>query len=267
MAERKINLDEIARFWDGNAETWAKHVAEGWDITRDYYQIPAFLELVGDISGLRILDAGCGDGTNTRTFARLGGDLTGIDLSEKMIRFAREHEQDEPLGVNYFIGSYSDLDRFDDAEFDTVLSTMALMDGPDFDGTMREFYRVLRPGGKMAFSILHPVFTCGDRMEWVHDEDGAATGLVISDYFTRKQYVAKWGFSAHPNADDIEHFEIPHFPRILSQYVNGVCGAGFMLEAIAEPRPGEEMVRKFPEFGKLRKHASFLFLLKATKPE
>ena len=89
MTNPKINLDEVARLWDGNAESWAKHVKEGWDITRDYYQIPAFLEFIGDISGLRILDAGCGEGTNTRAFARMGADLTGIDLSEKMINIAQ----------------------------------------------------------------------------------------------------------------------------------------------------------------------------------
>ena len=112
MTDHKTNLEEVARLWDGNAGTWADNVAEGWDITRDYFQVPAFLELIGDISGLRILDAGCGEGQNTRTFARLGAELTGIDLSEKMIQFAREREKDKPLGIGYNVGSYTDLSAF-----------------------------------------------------------------------------------------------------------------------------------------------------------
>jgi hypothetical protein len=118
----------------------------------------------------------------------------------------------------------------------------------------------------MAFSILHPVFTIGEPMEWVRDEKGEVRGLVVSDYFTKNEYVSIWGFSAHPDADGIEPFQIPHFPRTLSQYINGVCDAGFRIDAIAEPYPDEETVRKFPEFAKLRRHASFLFFLKATKP-
>jgi len=267
MPERKLNLEEIARLWDGNAKTWARHVAEGWDITRDYFQIPAFLELIGDISGLRILDAGCGEGTNTRTFAKLGAELTGIDLSEKMIQFAHEQEKDEPLGIDYTAGSYTDLNAFGSDEFDMVLSTMALMDGPDIDGAIREFYRVLRPGGTMAFSILHPIITGSIRMEWTKNEDSEETGFVISDYFTREQAYDEWGFSVHPDADTIEPFKVVYFHRTVSQYINAVCGAGFRIDAVEEPRPSEEMVREFPQFAKHRQHVSFLFMLKATKPK
>jgi len=266
MTEKEKNLCEVARLWDGNAETRARHVAEGWDITRDYFQIPAFLELIGDISGQRVLDAGCGEGYNTRTFARLGAELTGIDLSEKMIQFARDNEHDEPLGIDYFVGSFSDLRRFDDGAFDIILSTMALMDGPDFEGTMREFYRVLRPGGTMAFSILHPIITGSIGIEWVKNEDGEEAGFVVSDYFTRGKSYDEWGFSIHPDADKIEPFRVVYFHRTVSQYVNGVCNAGFRIDAVEEPRPRKEMAREFPQFEKHRRHVSFLFLLKATKP-
>ena len=43
--------------------------------------IPAFLKLVGNIKGKTVLDAGCGEGYNTRIFARMGAKITGIDIS------------------------------------------------------------------------------------------------------------------------------------------------------------------------------------------
>ena len=54
--------------------------------------------------------------------------------------------------------SFSDLATFRAESFDAAISTMALMDGPDFPGAMREIARVLRPGGTLAYSILHPCF-------------------------------------------------------------------------------------------------------------
>ena len=137
-----------------------------------------------------------------------------------MIGYAFELEREESLGIEYHVGSYSNLDRFDDGDFDMVLSTMALMDGPDYEGTMREFYRVLRPGGKMAFSILHPVFAAGDRMDWRLDENGEADGITVSSYFTRGPTVAQWQFGANPNPGDVELFKIPYFPRTLTGYIN-----------------------------------------------
>ena len=53
-----------------------------------------FLRFVGDVSGLQVVDFGCGEGTNTRRFARAGARMTGIDLSERLIAHARESEEE-----------------------------------------------------------------------------------------------------------------------------------------------------------------------------
>ena len=65
-----------------------------------------------------------------------------------MIELARREEQREPLGIRYEVASFPDLSIFDDVSFDLVASSMALMDGPDFEGAVKEVFRVLRPGGE-----------------------------------------------------------------------------------------------------------------------
>jgi 2-polyprenyl-3-methyl-5-hydroxy-6-metoxy-1,4-benzoquinol methylase len=104
--------------------------------------VAAFLEFIGDLRGRRVLDAGCGEGYNTRILARPGARMTGVDLSERMIALARDEERREPLGIEYTPTSYTDLGMFADASFDAVVSFMALMDGPRFDLAMREAFRV-----------------------------------------------------------------------------------------------------------------------------
>ena len=60
---------------------------------REFLNNPAFLTLIGDLRGRQVLDAGCGDGYNTRILARAGAHMTGVDLSARMIGLAQEAER------------------------------------------------------------------------------------------------------------------------------------------------------------------------------
>ncbi len=69
----QIRESEVAAQWDRNAEVWADQVRKNFDIFRVHWNNPAFLEFIGDLNGKNVLDAGCGEGTNTRIFARPRG--------------------------------------------------------------------------------------------------------------------------------------------------------------------------------------------------
>ena len=259
----EFSIGEVARYWDGNAEAWAEQVRRGADVAREWLNNPAFLELIGDVRGQRVLDAGCGEGYNTRILARRGGRLTGVDLSERMIALAREEERREPLGIEYVQTSYTDLGAFDDASFDAVVAFMSMMDGPRFDLAMREAFRVLRTGGFLAFSITHPCFiTKGSR--WIRDAQGVKIEWVVSRYFDPSEWVEQWRFTGAPA--DAAAFSSPRFDRTLSEYVNTLIGAGFALERIEEPRPSEEYCRAHPSQRGWRDHAGVFLYFRATKP-
>jgi ubiquinone/menaquinone biosynthesis C-methylase UbiE len=68
-----------------------------------------------------------------------------------MIAAAVTAEAQEPLGISYHAASFSDLSAFPAGSFDLAISTMALMDGPDFEGATRAAHRVLRPGRRSLF--------------------------------------------------------------------------------------------------------------------
>jgi SAM-dependent methyltransferase len=265
MKRSEMPEEEVARYWDRNADLWAEQVRKGWDTYREHFNNPAFLRFIGGLNGKTVLDAGCGEGYNTRLLARGGARMVGIDVSRRMIAHARQEEERETLGIRYEVASFCDLSLFPQASFDTVISFMALMDGPDFDGAAREIFRVLRPAGELVFSITHPCFMTRG-FGWIGDEDGSATKVTVSDYFAGQPYVERWRFSKGPAPEDAEPFAVPVFPRTLSEYVNTLIEAGFTVKGIEEPRPSEEACREHPWLQRWRDHAALFLYVRAVKP-
>src|SRR5262249_25286867 len=98
------------------------------------------------------LDLGCGEGHNTRLLAAEGARVIGLDLAEVFIAAAAKTG---PPSVAYLIGDGATL-PFRSGTFDAVTAFMSIMDVGDSEGTLIEVARVLRPGGFVQFSIVHP---------------------------------------------------------------------------------------------------------------
>lgn len=268
MAERSYDEADVAASWDSNADVWTHEVRSGLDLYRELYTLPAFQAFMPSIAAKQVIDLGCGEGTNTRLFAKLGGLMTGVDVSSEMIGHARHMEQEQPLGIRYEVGSYNELTSFEDGQFDCALSTMALMDGPDLPTAMRATYRVLKPGGELCFSILHPCFIT-PVTQWLKDEKSDYSGIRVGHYFQKEPFIEHWRFSRRSHMDALEEnrtpFEVPRFPRTLSDYINALSDAGFRILKIDEPRPSEALSRQHDWLSRWYQHAPLVLLVSATK--
>lgn len=103
-------------------------------------------------AGLRVLDAGCGEGNVALYLAEKRGlHIDGIDLLDFNINRAYEVTKEKNLSksVNFQIGSYMEL-PFADASFDGVYTMETLVHAPDYRQALKEFHRVLKPGGKIV---------------------------------------------------------------------------------------------------------------------
>lgn len=255
-----------AEHWEANAEVWTKHSRAGFDIYRDALHTPAFLTMLPDINGLKGLDVGCGEGANTRSLARLGAKMFGIDLAPTFIRYATEYEAQEPQGISFQIGDAEHL-PFDDAHFDFASAFMSLMDMPQQGDVLKEVFRVLKPQGFFQFTILHPCFVPPFRKN-IRDQNGNFTAVQLADYFTNIDgLVETWWFSTVPQEerDQTKPFNIPRFHRTLSEWIALIVGAGFIIEASAEPMASEELVAKAPAFANTRV-APVAWIVRLRKP-
>jgi 2-polyprenyl-3-methyl-5-hydroxy-6-metoxy-1,4-benzoquinol methylase len=264
MTDKSKAHDDVAACWNQNADQWTADVRGGFDIYRDLFTFPAFQAFVPPLAGLDVIDFGCGEGTNTRRLAQMGARMTGIDISERLIEYARKAEEADPLGITYKVTSYSVETGFPAGAFDAVVSTMALMDGPDFDGAMGEAFRLVRPGGFVAFSILHPCFITPG-LRWEEDEAGRTIGLRVARYFDRASFVERWRFKSR-SGEGLTPFAVPRFPRTMSDYINGVANAGFRICRIEEPQPSEEACKAAPRLRKWRDIAGVVLMVLAERP-
>jgi ubiquinone/menaquinone biosynthesis C-methylase UbiE len=119
----------------------------------------AFMQLVERLGHPRergrALDFGCGLGRMTRALAAHFEECVGVDISPKMVGGA-ETANAGVTGVSFVVNRANDLGQFPDASFDLVYSVIVLQHVPDraaIESYIRDFCRVLRPGGLAVFSL------------------------------------------------------------------------------------------------------------------
>jgi SAM-dependent methyltransferase len=218
------------------------------------------------VRGLRGLDIGCGEGSNPRQLARLGATMHAIDVAPTFIRHARDVETAEPLGVTYIAGDGTDL-PFGAGSFDFAAAFMSMMDMADQGRAFCETARVLRPGGFLQFSILHPCFVPPHRRV-LREPDGTPRPIEIAGYFDATDgRIDTWWLTNLPQEerDRTEPFRVPRFHRTLSGWVDLILEAGLVIERLTEPRVSVELANAEPVLQDTRVAPPFLHI-RVTKP-
>lgn len=185
-----------------------------------YYERPAMVNLAGDVSGRRVLDAGCGSGPLSAALRNKGAIMTGFDGSPAMVELARQRLGDDvPLYV-------ADLARplpFTDDAFDAVVASLVLHYLPDWAGPLTELRRVLKPGGRVILSVNHPTVRMITHMS--------------EDYFATRQYSEDFEFDGRKE-------ELTMWHRPLHAMTDAFTAAGFRIAVVAEPEPSPETPRE-----------------------
>jgi ubiquinone/menaquinone biosynthesis C-methylase UbiE len=164
MPESPSNLKERVRaFWQANP--CGVKFADAPPGTRKFYELVEahrytkewHIPIAADFKsarGLKVLEIGCGLGTDGAQFAEAGADYTGVDLTEAAVELARKRFETFGIPGNFQIADAEQL-QFDDNSFDLVYSHGVLHHTPDTAKAIREVHRVLRPGGRAMVMLYH----------------------------------------------------------------------------------------------------------------
>ncbi|NUR09595.1 MAG: methyltransferase domain-containing protein [Nocardioidaceae bacterium] len=227
-ARRTVGESETRRAnrrdWDAYADEYqAEHGGFLGDV--DFVWCPEGVresgaQVLGDVSGRRVLEVGCGAAQCARWLTTRGAEAVGVDLSLRQLQHARRIDEDSGVAVPAVAATATAL-PFADASFDVVFSAFgALQFVADAALAVAESARVLRPGGVFAFSVTHPV-------RWSMPDDPTAEGLVVtSSYWDRRAYV---------ETDDDGTVTYAEHHRTLGDWVTLLADAGFRLTRLLEP--------------------------------
>jgi len=148
---------DAAALYDKHASRWQRREPSSLS---DFTGRPAVFELCGDVSGLDVLDLGCGEGYCSRELAGRGArSVTGVELSAEMVQLARSQERELKQGIRYRQGDVTRLEDAD-ARYDLAVGVFVYnyVTAAQMLASFREVARVLRPGGRFVFAVPHPAF-------------------------------------------------------------------------------------------------------------
>ena len=244
--QRLMDLREQVRAqWVESVEDW---IGQDQSVRTDMLD-SWMLDALGDITGRRVLDIGCGEGRFCRLLAGMGAEVTDVDLTEGLVEAARGLSN----GVgNYIVGNAEDLAGLDDETFELAVSYVVMVDIFDYVSSIKAAYRVLRPGGRFIVCNLRPIRMC-QPTGWIKQGEKKLF-YPVDDYMYEGP--REWTWWGRP-------FVNVH--RALSSYVSAFLESGFVLEDISEPTPSPEQLAAHPEWEDEYRAPSFI-IYELTKP-
>ena len=235
MNDKQKRLELVRSAWDAyQPDYMGFQLRENPDFHKDLADgavmlNPMVSEIAGDVRGQKLLDICCAcDATQAFSWANLGAEVTACDISPVAIKIARENAELIGLPVTFDVADAQTLDLIEDEGFDIVFAHY-LMWFEDIQLACRNWYRVLRPGGRLLIDTWHPVTYC------LEDIDGR----IVS------------ARSYHDLAPDYREFDgtnvarrhggweqtkpIVEFHHTIAEIMNAAIAAGFRLKRVEEP--------------------------------
>ncbi|MEZ4622022.1 MAG: methyltransferase domain-containing protein [Caldilineaceae bacterium] len=210
------------QYADRYAQDYISDAERGqFNFSRDVV-IPPLLDLVGNVAGLTVLDAGCGEGIVSRLLAERGAQVTGIDVAPRFIELARE--RDRTGAIRYLCHDLSQPLPAYHEHFDQVVSNFVLNDVPDYQGFVATLATFLKTGGRIVLSMNNPY--------------SAVMREKVENYFDSGRStlysMAQRGIAVY------------YYHRTMEEYVTAFAEQGLLLRRLIDVRMSPELVARFP---------------------
>lgn len=212
------------QYWKNIAQEYDKNVGEKGDSRHEKIINPVVFNLLGDLSGKIILDAGCGNGYLSRRLAKTAFRVIGIDFTPELIKIAKSNNN--PPNTEFIEGNLEKL-PFSESIYDVILCNMVLMDVERLDKVVAELSRVLKQNGAIVVSITHPCFENPPRTYSLFDNEGIRIGRVIKKYFEIGLIM--------DTENKINNYPYLHYHYMVSDYINIFAQENLFVDKMVEP--------------------------------
>ena len=238
-----MNKNTSKDAYDKFASRYHKMRGDKSNFWNQYIEAPAMEKLLKPIVNNKIvLDLGCGSGISTAKFVDWGANVIGSDISEEMIKIAREYLPNVQFDV-----ADAEKTPYDKDTFNIVASSLTLHYLENLDFVMKEVARILKPQGVFVFSMNHPFFMNKKTVEYKGKKE-----YILKPYFHNDQY--KWGMFDKKMVLVSYHHT---FEDIFSNLKNN----NFVVQNLLETRPIKEGKKLDPKgYEKTSKYPTFLVI-------
>jgi SAM-dependent methyltransferase len=190
--------------------------------------------LLGPLAGKSLVHLQCNSGQDSLCLARDGAAVTGVDLSDEAIGFAKRLSKDSGIPARFIEAEVVTWLSSTEERFDLAFASYGVIGwNADAASWIRGMARVLKPGGRFVYVEFHPLI-------WSYGQDLALTG---DDYFARgpfiepvKDYVAESGAALGGQSGAMGTNDVPSYSYqyTLGELVTFLCSAGLELESLTE---------------------------------
>lgn len=231
-------------FYDNNANFEKYMERRQWqENANDTLEKPVMLELMGDVTGMSILDLGCGDarfGAELLSSEHLASEYTGIEGSDNMFRTAVETVKGQSAQIEQ---AFMEDWTYPPNQYDLVISRLAIHYVEDADLLFHNVHNTLKEDGRFIFSVEHPVITS------TLQPSGMRTNWIVDQYFVEGYREQQWLGGS-----------VKKMHRSIESYYMALQKAGFQVEHLRESNPQQQYFANEETYLRRQRIPLFLFL-------
>ncbi|HLV80773.1 MAG TPA: class I SAM-dependent methyltransferase [Chthonomonadaceae bacterium] len=231
---RALN-EESQTIWDTNAAFWDDYMGDaGNDFHRELVA-PSAERLMALQPGETVLEIACGAGLFARQMAQAGAQVVATDFSAVFLQRAQERAKACAGRIEFRQIDATDavqLLSLGERRFDAAVSNMALMDMPAIEPLLSALSRLLKPGGRFVFTIMHPCFNNNGCIRVVEESDAGGEFTLLHSVKISKYLSVEAAKGIGIRGQPVPQY---YFHRPLHLLFAACFRAGFVLDGLEEP--------------------------------
>ncbi len=223
--------------WDAVAAWYDGWMGKGGSHHHKQVAVPAVLRLLDAQPGEQILDIGAGQGVLAPGVDKAGAVYTGIDVSTKLLHYARQHHGRHGRFLEADAARLHEQSAMQAESYDACTFLLSIQDMDPLEEVLRSAAWVLRPGGRTVILMTHPAFRVPRQSGWGFDEDRKLQYRRVDRYLTPLPVPMK----QHPGKESGVTIS---FHRPVSVYINTLARCGLMVDHMDEIPIGDSSMKK-----------------------